>query len=142
MTVIDPAFGPPVINNAGEILFFRDRVEDGWDQLWLYRDGEHFQLTDTPFTNGDPDMNDATEIVWMGGHYPESDIYFLRRIRTGEADFDGDVDLDDLAVFSECMTGPGDYDHLCTCRFLDLDHDRDVDLGDYAIFQRVFTGEN
>jgi hypothetical protein len=41
---------------------------------------------------------------------------------------------------SHCLTGPGDFDRLCDCRFLDIDHDRDVDLGDFALFQRNYTG--
>jgi len=43
-------------------------------------------------------------------------------------------------VLHDCLTGPGDFDRLCDCRFLDLDHDRDVDLGDFARFQRAYTG--
>lgn len=49
----------------------------------------------------------------------------------GDADQDGDVDLDDFAQFQLCFGGPAAG--LCNC--LDMDNDNDVDLDDYALFQ-------
>jgi hypothetical protein len=65
-----------------------------------------------------------------------ADVSYPQRV----PDFDGDVDLDDAASLHDCLTGPGDFDRLCDCRFLDIDHDRDVDLGDFVLFQRNYTG--
>ena len=62
----------------------------------------------------------------------------------GDADRDGDVDLDDFAIFQFCFTGPlqtGDPLPV-ECRFLDADKDNDLDLEDFAVFQGAFTGPN
>ena len=64
----------------------------------------------------------------------------LRKIRTGDMDLDLDVDRADFAKLPLCYTGPGDFDRLCECRFLDIDHDRDVDDDDYDLFLANYTG--
>ena len=54
------------------------------------------------------------------------------------ADGNGDVDVDDYALFADCLTGP----NLAPpggCEGADLDGDGDVDLADFAAFQRAFT---
>jgi len=58
-------------------------------------------------------------------------------------DEDGDVDLADHAVFTECMGGPGAVAAPAGCSAgdftnADLDGDGDVDLHDAAIIQRLF----
>ncbi len=70
-----------------------------------------------------------------------------------DLDTDGDVDLDDLVLIENCMTGPGlPYDPASLpagCTLVpdeegivaaDLDTDGDVDLADIAILQTSFTG--
>ena len=55
-----------------------------------------------------------------------------------DADQDGDLDLDDYAAFTTCLSGPGvaaDPD----CADLDLDASGTVDMRDYTRFQRLFT---
>lgn len=73
------------------------------------------------------------------------------------ADFDrdGDADLDDLAIFEACATGPAiayDAANLASgCDVTpdpadhippDFDEDGDVDQSDFALFQRCFSGED
>ncbi len=138
----------PAINNHSDLYFIRWHDDTSAWQGWLCLDcdpsGEgdptFLQLTDDPFWNIDGDINDYLEVVWQAANFPESDIRFLRRIRDGDADFDGDIDLDDFAMFDDCFTGPVSTDRLCECRFLDLDHDRDVDWVDFGIFQTNYTG--
>jgi len=130
----------PRINNHGDVTFLRWHDDSSTWQVWLYQDGFIRQLTFPPLRHTDHDINDWGEVVLQVGQFPSGDISLMRRIRTGEADFDGDIDLDDARVLHDCLTGPGDFDRLCDCRFLDLDHDRDVDLADFARFQRAFTG--
>ncbi|MCC7292426.1 MAG: hypothetical protein IT449_10240 [Phycisphaerales bacterium] len=77
---------------------------------------------------------DPPNSQWRGG------VLFLRRIRTGDSEFDGDVDLRDHNRFAQVMTGSVRKDRLCEDRFLDIDYDGDLDLGDYAKFQNAFTG--
>jgi hypothetical protein len=55
----------------------------------------------------------------------------------GDADCDGDVDVDDFERFLEVFTGPqGSLD----CPTFDSDNDNDVDFADFASFQEAFTG--
>jgi len=140
------------LNNHGDVFFLRWHDDNQTWQTWLYLNtGQFLQLTDDPFWNMDGEISDSREIVWRSldlnsGRYG---VLLLRRIRTGEADFDGDVDLIDYAQFAACLTGPewverthpGPQESLCDCRFLDIDHDGDVDLPDFALFQNAFTGE-
>ncbi len=63
----------------------------------------------------------------------------------GDFDADGDVDVEDLAAFAECLAGPDltpapadqTCGHLCFDAF-DFDGDEDVDLADFAEFQVAF----
>lgn len=62
-----------------------------------------------------------------------------------DLDGDGDVDLDDFAVFADCLAGPGVITPPTGCTSeqfgqTDLDHDNDVDVADLAIFQAASTG--
>jgi len=139
----------PRLNNLGDIHFLRFDGPSGtlWDG-YLYRvsGGEPtiHRLTEDNVWNIDGDINDWVEVVWRWRESPRirhGGLRFMRRIRTGDAEFDGDIDLIDYATFAECMTGPGRVDRLCDCRFLDIDHDGDVDLADFARFQNGFTGD-
>jgi len=56
----------------------------------------------------------------------------------GDADRDGDVDLDDLFLLTLCISGP-DSPIAIECSVFDFDSDNDVDLHDVAAFQNVFT---
>jgi len=54
----------------------------------------------------------------------------------GDADADGDVDVDDFPAFPPCMTGPG-APISPECRVYDYEPDDDVDLVDYARFAEL-----
>ena len=63
----------------------------------------------------------------------------------GDLDSDGDVDVDDFAVFLACLAGPEVSTPPSGCdptdfAQADLDGDLDVDLTDFAALQQVFTG--
>ena len=133
----------PNLNNLGEIAF--TGPDEGPWNAWLWRDGEIIQVTDEGFAP--PSFNDWGEMTSRHLAAPVTNILYMRRIRTGEADFDGHIDLKDAAAFQNCYTRPGDFDgttggfdRLCDCRFLDIDHDRDVDKDDYALFAGAMTG--
>ncbi len=136
----------PNLNNLGDVYFA------WWDkrrwQPWLYRvsgggDPVFHRLVDDKVHNGRADVNDWGEVAWTWHRKNNlsGGLRLMRRIRTGDSEFDGDVDLADYATFADCMTGPGQVDRLCDCRFLDIDHDGDVDLGDFALFQNAFMGK-
>ena len=56
-----------------------------------------------------------------------------------QADFDedGDVDLEDVAVFVGAMNGPGQAAGNAAA---DLDGDGDCDVGDFVMLARWFSG--
>lgn len=55
------------------------------------------------------------------------------------ADEDGDIGLDDAAVFIDCLLGVGS-DAGLGCGCADANGDADADLADWAAFQNSFTG--
>ena len=138
----------PLLNNSGTIAFARwdDETETG--NAWVVIDDEFYRIEFDDLITGSQHINDYGEVpVFLNLGQPHTDLAFLRRIRTGDSEFDGDIDHDDLAKLVDCMTGPmwvertdpGPEDSLCECRFLDINHDGSVDLRDYAIFQENFA---
>ena len=67
-------------------------------------------------------------------------VYLIEPPLFGDADADGDVDLDDWAVVQSCVTGVGGTPLGEGCELFDFDWDGDVDLTDLAAFQRLFGG--
>ncbi|MCP4247435.1 MAG: hypothetical protein GY778_10345 [bacterium] len=71
---------------------------------------------------------------------PEIDaVADVRPELMGDADADGDLDLDDWSVLYGCLTGP-DVVPPAGCSVFLWDGDSDVDLVDVAGFQAAFTG--
>jgi len=144
--VLTPLGRHPRMNNHGDIQFWRPHDDIHVNQAWLYRaaDERFFRLVDDPLAYHDAgDINDWGEVVWGWNFGPPgraNGIMLMRRIRTGDAQFDGVIDARDYDAFAACMTGPGRVDRLCDCRFLDIDYDGDVDLSDFARFQNAYQG--
>jgi hypothetical protein len=135
------------LNDRGDIAYSFKTSTIAW-QLWLLRDGTFYRITDDQhivdlIDNIRVDINDAGELVWWwlpNGELTPSGTRYMRRIRDGDVDFDGDVDEQDFSPWPGCFTGSVETDGLCECRFLDIDHDRDIDLDDFALFLRRYTG--
>ncbi|MFQ5495836.1 MAG: hypothetical protein ACE5EX_10700, partial [Phycisphaerae bacterium] len=152
VTLIDPG-NHPHPNNLGDVTVNRMVPPDDttW-QVWLLPDAAGLteppiQVTSEPISTRCNALNDWGEMLLDQGVVLDTNVLVMRRIRTGEADFDGHIDLRDFAAFQNCITGPGDFDgteggfdRLCDCRFLDIDHDRDVDADDFALFQPAMDG--
>jgi hypothetical protein len=60
--------------------------------------------------------------------------------RLGDAENDGDIDLDDFAIQRDCWLGPDVTTPTSPCRVMDYDQDRDIDLADFAELQADFGG--
>ncbi len=60
----------------------------------------------------------------------------------GDYDNDGDVDLNDFALFQMCFAGPNTPPAYGGCDKPDMDADGDVDLIDFGLFQSCFNGPN
>lgn len=56
-----------------------------------------------------------------------------------DLDRDGDVDLQDAAIFGECLLGPA-FPVRPGCELADLDNDQDADQADFGLLQRCFSG--
>ncbi|MBU0641547.1 MAG: hypothetical protein KKB50_22030, partial [Planctomycetes bacterium] len=75
--------GGPRLNDKGDMCFFRWYANESTYQMWLYRKGNFYQLSDDPFWNRSGDINNRGEVVWQSGDYPWSDIRLLRRKQPG-----------------------------------------------------------
>jgi len=64
---------------------------------------------------------------------------FAEREPNADYDDDGAVSLDDFAMLSACLNGPGGPTGGTMCLIVDADCDEDVDLLDYAQFQNEMT---
>ncbi len=67
-----------------------------------------------------------------------------RRVEPFDFDFDGDQDLADFALFSTCLSGPGDSAPPAGCTQAQFDQadyadDHDVDMDDFLVFHGAFT---
>lgn len=73
----------------------------------------------------------------------------IRSAVPGDADDDGDVDLNDFAIFTDCLAGPNispqptraGVDATDCLWYFDRDADEDVDLADFSSFQSSFAQE-
>jgi len=65
-------------------------------------------------------------------------IYDLIAGRSGDATCNGIVDLPDVALFSQCLSGPTRTLRL-GCEMFDVDFDGDVDVSDWQTIQSVFN---
>lgn len=134
------------LNNRGDFVFSRwDEPTRSW-HAWLYerrRNGwRPYQLTDDDQWSTYIDLNDLGEAAWIRAPWPghrDMELLFMRRVRTGDLDFDDRIDLVDHRELARCMTGPVRTDGLCMCRFADVDYDGDADLADFAAVQRNFA---
>lgn len=134
------------VNNRGDFVFSRwDEPQRTW-HAWLYekrRNGwRSYQLTDDDQWSTYIYVNDLGETAWIRAPRPgarDMELLLLRRVRTGDLDFDERIDSVDYRQFAGCMTGPVRTDGLCMCRFADVDYDGDADLADFAVLQRNFA---
>lgn len=137
----------PAINDLDDIYVAGwDATRERW-QPWLLRFSENpnpgrYRLAEDGDMAGRAALNSWGELVWLrhDGDFRADNqgLGLMRRIRTGDSEFDGDIDLVDYAKVADCLMGPIPRDGLCQCRFLDIDHDGDVDLRDFASFQNAF----
>ncbi len=84
------------------------------------------------------EVTQAGVIVWEYD-YPAQVPRVHRYWTPGDLDGDGDVTLDDWAIFAACVSGP-EAPSPGGCDNAYLDGDADVDLEDVAAFQRFFEG--
>jgi len=109
-------------------------------QIELLFDGEiHVSWLDV---DSDDSIVGPSEGSGVPGAYIESDISAAGSC-PGDLDEDGDVDLDDYAVFAACMNGPDNPTPPPGCEAkdfaaADIGDDNDVDLADFEVFQKQF----
>ncbi|MCC7292002.1 MAG: hypothetical protein IT449_08075 [Phycisphaerales bacterium] len=132
----------PNIGDTGDVYFARSDWDRGTWNAWLYHPEKTgarlYRLSDDQYSVARGSVNGWGEVAWKNTLDNRDAVVFMRRVRTGDSEFDDDVDLRDYAVFNKCMTGPVRTDGLCECRFLDQDYDGDLDLADFARLQNAF----
>ncbi len=138
----------PNLNDRGRVYApVYDFQREAW-QPWVFdvrNDAiDRYRLVEDERPFGRGGVNNWGEVAceWDGiisGRHRGA-ILLMRRIRTGDSEFDGDVDLRDHRRFVRGMTRPVRTEGLCEDRFSDINYDGDLDLDDYARFQNAFTG--
>ena len=106
------------------------------DDPYTFDDNDYHITAISPcYNTGEATFTPAADDTDMDGHwrvaYSRLDIGADEYVVTGDCDYDGDVDLDDLTIFFGAMNGP---DRPPGDPVADLDHDGDCDLNDFAIF--------
>ena len=153
-----PAYQPgggdvdPLVYASAEVPDIGDGVP--FDETWMTWDVTELVLewVGAVHPNEGVIVKDAEEyeeyvedIAWGPAQFLSTDYYddafwpYVEVTYIGDGDDDGDVDLDDHAVFGGCMFGPQvvpDPEEDCLDAF-DADLDGDVDLRDFAAFQRA-----
>lgn len=70
--------GHPRINDRGDIAFDRWYDDGQMYNLWFWRAGRFYRLTDDPYDNLNPAINSAGEVVWSSGNFPTTDVRLLQ----------------------------------------------------------------
>lgn len=116
-------------------------------QTWTDLDPLGNWLESESATAGSPLHTDRREVDDANG-YTRADDRLLRHDRNGnliirsvkgDADGDGDIDINDLNAFAQAMAGPIIQVNLANLIF-DFDDDGDVDEADFAQFHLAFRG--
>lgn len=99
----------PSLNDRGELGFARWHDNTSTWQVWRHSNGEFLQITADPFSNRTPAINNAGEITWVAGTYPDWDISLLRRLARGDLNCDGALDGADIDPFFLALGRPMAY---------------------------------
>jgi hypothetical protein len=110
--VISPWGEAPELNNTGDIAFHRWHADQQTYQVWLWRNGEFLQLTDSLEWDANPRPNDYGEVCWTSGRSSDRDVLLLR-IKPGDPIPDGQIDSLDHAFLVDHMTGPIEVPQPC-----------------------------
>lgn len=118
-------------------VYFVTAPQHNWFDTPETGDFWKIRLTLRRLTTGDPAM------IWIDNiHVEESTREHYEELFPifGDGDYDGDVDLDDHALFTDCMSGEGVPYPQMSCNAFDGDDDQDVDLRDGSGMQQHFSG--
>jgi carboxypeptidase T len=151
-TVVDHRYEGDLLVTVGAAEYFIDVPgEDGTGIAMTAIDGDWGDLTEEVTASVD------TAGLGAGQHYllvhgqgtfgqwgPFTAV-FLNVSGPCDFDSDGGVDLDDYAIFADCLAGPGESappDGCSPDQFTstDMDEDLDVDVADFWIFQSCLGG--
>jgi hypothetical protein len=127
----------PRLNEAGMVAFIRWHIDSQTWQVWLYRGGTFWQLSDDPFWNRGPSLNDHGEVAWLSGPTVGTDIRYLRRFRNGDLNCDRTIDAFDIEPFIVALVDGGAYRSAypaCDPLLADLNADGHVDAFDIEPF--------
>ncbi len=117
-------------------------AEDLTVTLFASTDEGVYRLIDTSGYNADFSSTfPADPFITPPGNTQFRGIALLHETIPCDANGDGDVDGEDLAVFQACVSGPA-VPYAGDCAMWDLDDDHDIDQSDFGVFQRCYSGEN
>ncbi len=109
----------PSINDRSDIAYqFLSHVRHFLWEVWLVHGAQLHCLTNPadPFDNRRPSLNEIGEVAWTFADpvaLQPAGIRYMRRIRNGDVDFDGDEDGQDFLPWPACFTGSVETVGLC-----------------------------
>ena len=115
-----------LIDLTGTPTTQRDWFCNSTGRLYLHANGRRY--LDALWISGVHDPND----IWATNYDVVCTVLDMGPPNPGDLDGDGDVDLDDFALFAGALSGPGVQTSMPAA---DLDGDGDCDLGDFALMQ-------
>lgn len=129
-------------NTNGQVVFY---ANVGTDAAPVFAGYTYFEVAGVPLDLVGTPRSRPSTCDWTGNGLldilvgaSDGKVHLYRGNRSADLDEDGDVDLDDYALFEECMYGPDVTPPTCD-ESSDLDGDGDMDLADLALFSNVFT---
>jgi hypothetical protein len=151
-TIADHRYEGDLLLTVGAAEYFIDAPgEDGTGIPMTTIDGDWGDLTEEATASVDTTGLGAGQhyILVHGqamfGQWGPFTAVFFNVFGACDFDSDGGVDLDDYAIFANCLAGPGESTPPDGCspeQFAntDIDEDLDVDVADFAIFQSCLGG--
>ncbi len=136
-----------VSNNGTDWVTIWENTGEVADESWSLQEFDVSSVADNQATVYLRWTMGTTDSIWQycGWNIDDVELWAIIPYVSGDFDGDSDADLDDYAVFADCLAGPDvttppddcDPDDFATA---DFDGDEDVDMADIQAFCDVFTG--
>jgi hypothetical protein len=143
-TTLTPWGSASYLNNCGDIAFNRWHPDSQTWQVWLYRQGQFYQITSDPFWSFAGAIDDVGNVVFLSGddYMMMTNLHLLNRLPLGDLNCDGAVNAFDIDAFVSVLVDPSEYQAQyadCDATLADLNLDGSVNVFDIDPFVDALT---